>query len=247
MAVVPLLRHTYLAFVIIGIIHANLPRVIFTFHSCSTPQSPVRSNRRPWLTLCECAVLGFASFCLKNTPDPNRSGVLKTHSTGGSIPTPEPGRRTQALYKRSFRKTAFSPLSSPLSQVAAMASYGQHAPSSSFQQDSALVARFASQDQAERDRRALAPSDLPEEFFAWNDTPSDGLRPNKPTLGRPMYQEDILSLTNERAPLLRKPSVSRINETYESSDDHSDHDHDYRRAFFDEVKTLARYTLPIFG
>ena len=129
-----------------------------------------------------------------------------------------------------------------------MSSYGQHATSSSFQQDSALVAQFASQDQADRDRRSIAPYDLPDEVAAWNDSlPYNQSRPKRPTLGRPVHKED---LTNERAPLLPRPSVSRINETYEGGccDGHdSDHDFDYRRTFFHEVKTLAKYTLPVFG
>ena len=128
-----------------------------------------------------------------------------------------------------------------------MSSYGQRAPSSSFQQDSALVAQFASQDQVERDHCSLPPPDVAEEFAAWNDTIPCESRPNKPTLGRPMHKEDAFTFANERAPLLSKPSISRINEVYEDSDDHSNHDLDYRRAFFEEVKTLARYTLPVFG
>ena len=52
---------------------------------------------------------------------------------------------------------------------------------------------------------------------------------------------------NERSPLLPKPSsVSPINETYEGHNGPG-HDSDYKRIFFDEVKTLARYTLPVFG
>ena len=62
-----------------------------------------------------------------------------------------------------------------------------------------------------------------------------------------MHKEDVFSVTNERAPLLPKPSVSRINEAYEGFGDDSNHDHNYKRAFFDEVKTLSRYTLPVFG
>ena len=129
-------------------------------------------------------------------------------------------------------------------RVGEMSSYGQHAPSSSFQQDSALVAQFASY---ERDHRSIAPSDISEEFAAWNDTIPYESRPNKPTIGRPMQKPETYTSTNERAPLIPKPPISRINETYEGGNDGSGHGSDYRRMFFDEVKTLARYTLPVFG
>ena len=124
-----------------------------------------------------------------------------------------------------------------------MSSYGQPAPWSSLQQDSALVAQFASYDYAERDHRSLPPS---EEVAAWNDTliPQKS-RPMKPTIGRPMDKPEIRTSVNERAPLLPKPSISRIDETHKGG--HDGPDLDYRRAFFDEVKTLARYTLPVFG
>ena len=121
-----------------------------------------------------------------------------------------------------------------------MSSYGQHAPSSSFQQDSALVAQFASQD---RD----APSDISEETAAWNDTIPYESRPKRPSIGLPVYKPESFTSTNERAPLLPKPSVPRITEAYEGSVDSSDQDFHYRHTFFDEVKTLARYTLPVFG
>ena len=50
--------------------------------------------------------------------------------------------------------------------------------------------------------------------------------------------------TSERSALLPKPcSVSPINEVH----DGPGHDSDYRRTFFDEVKILAGYTLPVFG
>ena len=117
-----------------------------------------------------------------------------------------------------------------------MCSYGQHAPSSSFQQDSALVAQFVSQR-----------SDVSEEYTTWNDALSYESRPKKLTLGQLVYKEDVSAVTNERAPLLPKPSVTRITEAYEGSDDHSNHDRDYRHIFLDEVKTLSRYTLPVFG
>ena len=176
------------------------------------------------------------------------SGSLcNTFSTKCSIPIPEALRAGSKHYiSRVFGKQN-SRLSFPLDPVSEMCSYGQHAPSSSFQQDSALVAQFASQDHFERDHHALASSDIPEEFTAWNDTICYESRPKNPTLGRPMHKEDIINYTNERAPLLPKPSVSGINEAYEDSDDDSNHDRDYRRIFFNEVKTLARYTLPVFG
>ena len=128
-----------------------------------------------------------------------------------------------------------------------MSSYGQHAPSSSFQQDSALVAQFASRDYAERDPRPLAPSDIPEEVAAWNDTALHESRPSRLAIGQPVHKPEPYISANERSPLLQKPSVPRINETHESSHDGSGHDFDYRKIFFDEVKTLARYTLPVFG
>ena len=54
--------------------------------------------------------------------------------------------------------------------------------------------------------------------------------------------------TNERSPLLPNPSpVSPNNETYVEGDSCPSHDFDYKRTFFDEVKTLSRYTLPVFG
>ena len=129
-------------------------------------------------------------------------------------------------------------------QESEMSSYGQHAPSSSFQQDSALVAQFAS---CERDNRSIAPSDIPEVVDAWNDTIPNESRPKKPTIGRPMHKPEIYTSTDERAPLIYKPSISRINETYEGGDNGLGHGSDYRRAIFDEVKILARYTLPVFG
>jgi len=128
-----------------------------------------------------------------------------------------------------------------------MDSYGQHAPSSSLQQDSALVAQFDLHDHAGRDRRSLAPSDTHEEADAWNDTIPDESRLEKPAIGWSVHKPESHASTNERAPLLPRPSISRINGTCKGGDDGSDHDFDYRRAFFDEVKTLARYTLPVFG
>ena len=128
-----------------------------------------------------------------------------------------------------------------------MSSYGQHAPSSSFQQDSALVAQFVSHDLPERDPRALAPSDIPEEVAFWNDSIPHEPRPKRLTIGPPIHKPEAHTSTNESSPLLRKPSISRITETYEGGDGGSDHNFDYRRTFFEEVKTLARYTLPVFG
>jgi len=128
-----------------------------------------------------------------------------------------------------------------------MSSYGQHAPSSSLQQDSALVAQFASHDHTERDHCPLSPSDIHEEAAAWNDSIPHKSRPMKPTIGRPMDKPEIHISTNERAPLLSKPSISRIDETHKGGDDGPAHDLDYKCAFFDEVKTLAGYTLPVFG
>ena len=128
-----------------------------------------------------------------------------------------------------------------------MSSYGQHAPSSSFQQDSALVAKFASHDQLERDPRPFTPSDIPEEVTAWNDSFLHESRPKRLTIGPPVHKPEAYASANERVPLLHKPSVSRINETCEGGDHRSDHDFDYSRTFFDEVKTLSRYTLPVFG
>lgn len=126
-----------------------------------------------------------------------------------------------------------------------MSSYGQHAPSSSFQQDSALVAQFASHDYyLEGDPRSFTPSDTPEEVIAWNDSES---RPQRLTIGRPTHKLEAPASTNERSPLLSKPSIPRITTTYKGGDGGSDHDFDYRRTFSDEVKTLARYTLPVFG
>jgi len=66
-------------------------------------------------------------------------------------------------------------------------------------------------------------------------------------MARPEEKPETCVSTNECSPLLPKPCpVSPINGTYE--------DHrgpggasDYKRIFFDEVKTLARYTLPVFG
>jgi hypothetical protein len=128
-----------------------------------------------------------------------------------------------------------------------MSSYGQHAPSTSFQQDSALVARFASGDLTERDTRSHAPFNDPEEVSAWNDTIPYESRPRRPTLGRPAYTENKITSTNERTPLVSKSSVSRIHEAYEGIDEDSHHDFDYRRIFFEELKSLSRYTLPVFG
>lgn len=128
-----------------------------------------------------------------------------------------------------------------------MSSYGQRAPSSSFQQDSALVAQFASHEHAERDNRIPVSSAVPEELAAWNDTTYYQPRPKKLTIGRPVDKPETRPSTNERSPLLPNPcSVSPINETYEGHDRHV-HDSDYKRIFLDEVKTLARYTLPVFG
>jgi hypothetical protein len=123
-----------------------------------------------------------------------------------------------------------------------MSSYGQHATSFSFQQDSALVAQFASHDHPER---ALAPSDTPEEAAAWNDTTHYESRPKKPTIGKSMHKPEAIS-TNERSPLLPKLSIPRISETCEGSSS-SDHDLGYKRTLLNEVKILARYTLPVFG
>jgi len=127
-----------------------------------------------------------------------------------------------------------------------MSSYGQHAPSSSFQQDSALVAQFASRDHyLEGDPRSFTPSDIPDEVVAWNDSES---RPKRLTIGRPTHKLEAPASTNERSPLLSKPSIPRITTTYKGGDSGSDHDFfDYKCAFSDEVKTLARYTLPVFG
>jgi len=126
-----------------------------------------------------------------------------------------------------------------------MSSYGQHAPSSSFQQDSALVAQFASQDHPERDPHPSAPSDIPRNVI-WSDSVPYESRPKILTIGHPVHKPEAHTSTNERSPLLHKPSVSRISEAYEGGDG-SNHDFDYRRTFFDEVRTLARYTLPVFG
>jgi len=61
-------------------------------------------------------------------------------------------------------------------------------------------------------------------------------------MGLPTDEPETRIFTDERSPLLPKPSpVSPITEADEG------HDSDYRRAFFDEVKTLSRYTLPVFG
>lgn len=128
-----------------------------------------------------------------------------------------------------------------------MSSYGQHAPSSSFQQDSALVAQYASQVYSEREPRSYSHSDVPEEIAAWNDTTLYESRPKRLTIGLPVHKPEPPNATDERAPLLRKPSVSRINESYEGVDDPLSHDFDYKRVVIDEVKTLARYTLPVFG
>lgn len=128
-----------------------------------------------------------------------------------------------------------------------MSSYGQHAPSSSFQQDSALVAQYASQVYSERDPRSCSHSDVPEEIAAWNDTTLYESRPKRLTIGLPVHKTEPPNSPDERSPLLRKPSVSRIDESHESVDDRLSHDFDYKRLVFDEVKTLARYTLPVFG
>jgi hypothetical protein len=129
----------------------------------------------------------------------------------------------------------------------AMSSYGQHAPSSSFQQDSALVAQYASHVYSERDPRPYPHSDVPEEIAAWNDSTLHESRPKRLTIGLPVRRPDSPGLSHERSPLLRKPSVSRINESYESVDGRSSHDFDYKRTFLDEINTLAKYTLPVFG
>ena len=125
-----------------------------------------------------------------------------------------------------------------------MSSYGQHPPSSSFQQDSALVAQFASHDShPERDPHPFAPSDIP---GVWNDSAPRESRPKRPTIENPIHKPEVHTSANECSPLLHKPSISRINETYEGGDG-SDRSFDYRQTFLDEVKTLARYTLPVFG
>ena len=124
-----------------------------------------------------------------------------------------------------------------------MSSYGQHAPSSSFQQDSALVAQFASHDHPESDPHPFAPSDIP---AVWNDSVPRESRPKRLTIGRPIHKQEAHTPTNECSPLLHKPPISPISETSEG-DDGSDRGFDYRRTFLDEVKTLARYTLPVFG
>jgi len=66
-------------------------------------------------------------------------------------------------------------------------------------------------------------------------------------MGRPDEKPETRISTNECSPLLPKPySVSPINETYEGLKGLG-RDSDYGPAFFGEVKTLARYTLPVFG
>ena len=157
-------------------------------------------------------------------------------------PSPWACGPAQTLYKRN--KHSRLP---PLNLASGMSSYGQHAPSSSFQQDPALVARFASQVPVEREHCSLPATDVAEEFTVWNNTIPHESRPKKPTLGRPVHKEDTSTFANERTPLLSKPSISRINEAYEDCGGRSNHDLDYRRAFFEEVMTLARYTLPAFG
>ena len=119
-----------------------------------------------------------------------------------------------------------------------MSSYGQHATSFSLQQDSALVAQFASHDHPER---APAPSDTTEEAAAWNDTTHYESRPKKPTIGKPMHKPGAIS-TNERSPLLPK----LISETCEDGGS-LDQDLGYKRAFLSEIKTLAKNTLPVVG
>ena len=124
-----------------------------------------------------------------------------------------------------------------------MSSYGQHTTSSSFQRDSALVAQFASYDHADRNPRPLAPSYITEEIAAWNDTIPHEPRPKRPTIGQLVCKSETISSPSERSPLLHKSTVSRINE----GDGDSGHGFDYRTLFFKEVKTLAFYTLPVFG
>ena len=140
----------------------------------------------------------------------------------------EPGKRTDR----------FSPPESN-----SMSSYGQHV-TSSFQQDSALVAQFSSYDHADpRNPRSINPSDITEETSAWNDTIPHEPRPRRLTIGRPMYKSEPNSSANELSPLLLKPIVTRINK----ADDGAGHPFDYRTVFFNEVKTLAFYALPVFG
>ena len=123
-----------------------------------------------------------------------------------------------------------------------MSSYGQHATSFSFQQDSALVAQFASHDHPEG---TLAPSDTPEEAAAWNDTTHYESRPKKPTIGKSMHKPEAIC-ANERSPLLPKLSIPRISETCEGGGS-LDQDLGYKRAFLSEIKTLAKNTLPVVG
>ena len=105
-----------------------------------------------------------------------------------------------------------------------------------------MVAQFASYDHSERD----PPSDTIE-VTAWDDTITYESRPKKPTIGGPVVKQESHNPSTERSPLLSKTSVARISEAYEGSDDGYGHDVGYRRILFDEVKTLARYTLPVFG
>ena len=124
-----------------------------------------------------------------------------------------------------------------------MSSYGQRASPSSFQQDSTLVAQFTSHDHPERDPHPFAPSDIP---GVWNDSVPCESRSKGLTIGRPIHQPEAYTSTNECSPLLHNPPISPIGETYGGGDG-SGRGFDYRRTFLDEVKTLARYTLPVFG
>ena len=86
----------------------------------------------------------------------------------------------------------------------------------------------------------------PNNAGVWRHTAYYQRRPEKPTmwLTTDEREPETRISTNERSVLLPKPcSVSPINGVH----DDPDHDSDYRRKFFDEVKILARYTLPVFA
>lgn len=110
-----------------------------------------------------------------------------------------------------------------------MSSYGHHTTASSFPADSGLLAA-ARNGTDEHDDDALDDS-----------TRSNDMRPSNPSMASVKRKSSAISLSHERTPLL-SPSVPTIRE-----DIRERNDSDRFAVYFEELRILSKYTLPVFG
>ena len=135
-----------------------------------------------------------------------------------------------------------------------MASQAAVANSASFQQDSVLVARYA----ADRRARGFSVSSqgseasISEEETAYSSVCGSGVATPVPTHGQIITTEppstksqkylhhDAVSSLNETSPLLPRPTTTERN-------GEGDDDLEGEWTWWDELKTLSSYVLPVYG